>query len=171
MDRLRDLFEYALEGCPPKYAKPLYIMYSSLEETRGMAATAARIWSRAVKGVSDEDRFAMFEYYIGKMLQHFGPDYARPIYQDATEALPDSEARVMALKFAQMERRLGAIDRARYIYIYGSQFCDPRTIASYWATWEAFEVKHGNEDTFKEMLRIKRSVQAKFKYVPHLHGP
>ena len=26
--------------------------------------------------------------------------------------------------------------------------------------WKDFEVKHGNEDTLREMLRIKRSVQA-----------
>lgn len=32
----------------------------------------------------------------------------------------------------------------------------------YWQTWHDFEVQHGNEDTFKEMLRIKRSVQVKF---------
>lgn len=28
--------------------------------------------------------------------------------------------------------------------------------------WHDFEVRHGNEDTFREMLRIKRSVQAQF---------
>ena len=28
--------------------------------------------------------------------------------------------------------------------------------------WHDFEVQHGNEDTFREMLRIKRSVQAQF---------
>ncbi|KAI5307578.1 pre-mRNA-splicing factor syf1, partial [Ascosphaera atra] len=32
----------------------------------------------------------------------------------------------------------------------------------FWQKWEQFEVQHGNEDTFKEMLRIKRSTQAKF---------
>jgi len=32
----------------------------------------------------------------------------------------------------------------------------------YWQTWHDFEVSHGNEDTFREMLRIKRSVVAKF---------
>lgn len=32
----------------------------------------------------------------------------------------------------------------------------------FWKTWHQFEVKHGNEDTFKEMLRIKRSVQAQY---------
>ena len=29
----------------------------------------------------------------------------------------------------------------------------------FWETWKEFEVKHGNEDTVREMLRIKRSVQ------------
>ena len=28
--------------------------------------------------------------------------------------------------------------------------------------WKEFEIKHGNEDTVREMLRIKRSVQATF---------
>ena len=71
----------------------------------------------------------------------------------------------MCVKFAEMERRLGEIDRARAIYGHASQFCDPRVDAVFWKKWEAFEVQHGNEDTFKEMLRIKRSVQAQFKYV------
>jgi hypothetical protein len=74
----------------------------------------------------------------------------------------------MCIKFAEMERRLGEIDRARAIYGHASQFCDPRVDAVFWKKWEAFEVQHGNEDTFKEMLRIKRSVQAQFKYVPLL---
>jgi hypothetical protein len=26
----------------------------------------------------------------------------------------------------------------------------------YWDAWNEFEVRHGNEDTFREMLRIKR---------------
>ncbi|KAL9614747.1 MAG: hypothetical protein Q9204_008812 [Flavoplaca sp. TL-2023a] len=68
----------------------------------------------------------------------------------------------MCLKFAEMERRLGEIDRARAIYGHASQFCDPRTTPAFWSKWEAFEVQHGNEDTFKEMLRIKRSVQAQY---------
>ena len=34
--------------------------------------------------------------------------------------------------------------------------------ASFWATWKDFEIKHGNEDTLREMLRIKRSVQATY---------
>jgi pre-mRNA-splicing factor SYF1 len=163
IERLRDLFEQALEECPPKFAKSLYLMYGNLEEERGLARHAMRIYERATRAVSDEDRFEMFEFYITKSASNFGLTSARPIYERAIAALPDQEAKEMCLKFAEMERRLGEIDRARAIYGHASQFCDPRTNAPFWQKWEAFEVQHGNEDTFKEMLRIKRSVQAQYK--------
>ncbi|CRG83963.1 Pre-mRNA-splicing factor syf1 [Talaromyces islandicus] len=162
IERLRDLFEQALDGCPPKFAKVLYLMYGNLEEERGLARHAMRIYERATRAVSDEDRLEMFNFYITKSASNFGLTSTRPIYERAIAALPDSEAKDMCLKFAEMERRLGEIDRARAIYGHASQFCDPRTNAGFWQKWEAFEVQHGNEDTFKEMLRIKRSVQAQY---------
>lgn len=61
-----------------------------------------------------------------------------------------------------MERKLGEIDRARAIYAHASQFCDPRIHPTFWAEWNSFEIETGSEDTFREMLRIKRSVQAQF---------
>lgn len=163
IERLRDLFEQAVEGCPPQFAKVLYLMYGNLEEERGLARHAMRIYERATRAVSDEDRFEMFNFYITKSASNFGLTSSRPIYERAIAALPDREARDMCLKFAEMERRLGEIDRARAIYGHASQFCDPRTTPTFWSKWEAFEVQHGNEDTFKEMLRIKRSVQAQYK--------
>ena len=163
IERLRDLFEQAVDGCPPKFAKILYIMYGSLEEERGLARHAMRIYERATRAVSDEDRFEMFSFYITKSASNFGLTSTRPIYEKAITALPDREAKDMCLKFAEMERRLGEIDRARAIFGHASQFCDPRITPDFWSKWEAFEVAHGNEDTFKEMLRIRRSVQAQFK--------
>jgi len=58
---------------------------------------------------------------------------------------------------------LGEIDRARAIYSHCSEICDPRVHPQFWETWKEFEVKHGNEDTVREMLRIKRSVQATYR--------
>ncbi|KAI4123287.1 MAG: hypothetical protein LQ338_005336 [Usnochroma carphineum] len=162
IERLRDLFEQAVEGCPPRFAKTLYLMYGNLEEERGLARHAMRIYERATRAVSDDDRFDMFNFYITKSAANFGLTSTRPIYERAIAALPDKEARDMCVKFAEMERRLGEIDRARAIYGHASQFCDPRTTPEFWKKWEAFEVQHGNEDTFKEMLRIKRSVQAQY---------
>ncbi|KAJ3559252.1 hypothetical protein NPX13_g9560 [Xylaria arbuscula] len=162
IERLRDLFEQAVEEVPEKFAKVLYLMYGNLEEERGLARHAMRIYERATRAVSDEDRADMFNLYITKSASNFGLPSTRPIYERAIAALPDEEARDMCLKFADMEKRLGEIDRARAIYGHASQFCDPRTNPAFWTKWEQFEVQHGNEDTYKEMLRIKRSVQAQY---------
>ena len=162
IERLRDLFEQAVEDCPPKFAKTLYLIYGALEEERGLARHAMRIYERATRAVADEDRTEMFEFYITKSASNFGLTSTRPIYERAIAALPDKEAAQMCIKFAEMERRLGEVDRARAIWGHASQFCDPRVVPGFWRKWEGFEVQHGNEDTFKEMLRIKRSVQAQF---------
>lgn len=162
IERLRDLFEQAVEDCPPKFAKTIYLMYGNLEEERGLARHAMRIYERATRAVADEDRADMFNFYITKSASNFGLPSTRPIYERAISVLPDTEAKEMCLKFAEMEKRLGEIDRARAIYGHASQFCDPRTSPDFWTKWEQFEVQHGNEDTYKEMLRIKRSVQAQY---------
>ena len=165
MERLRDLFEQAVENVPPEFARTIYLMYGNLEEERGLARHAMRIYERATRAVSDEDRSSMFNFYITKSASNFGLTSTRPIYERAIAALPDQEAKEMCLKFAEMERRLGEIDRARAIYGHASQFADPRIAKDFWETWEKFEVGHGNEDTFKEMLRVKRSVASQYKYV------
>jgi pre-mRNA-splicing factor SYF1 len=154
LERARDLFEQALTGCPPKFAKPLYLLYGDLEEKYGLARNAMRIYERATAAVSDEDRFEMFEYYITKSASGFGIISTRPIYEKAIETLPDKLAKDMCLRFADMEKRVGEIDRARAIYAHGSQFADPRTNPEYWKVWHDFEVKHGNEDTFKVRFTI-----------------
>merc|ERR1719515_586424 len=66
------------------------------------------------------------------------------------------------MRFAELETKLGEIDRARAIYSHCSQMCDPRVAGDYWQAWKDFEVRHGNEDTLREMLRIKRSVEHQY---------
>jgi len=156
-------------------------MYAKLEEDYGLAKRAMDIYDRGTQSVADEDKYEvcpllsllstplnmrwpaqMFTIYIAKAASNFGLPATRPIYQRAIEVLPDKQTAEMCLHFATMERKLGEIDRARVIYAHASQFCDPRVNANFWAEWNAFEIETGSEDTFREMLRIKRSVQAQF---------
>lgn len=104
----------------------------------------------------------MFTIYIAKAASNYGLPATRPIYERALEVLPDRQTAQMCMRFASLERKLGEIDRARAIYAHASQFCDPRVNADFWAEWHAFEIDTGSEDTFREMLRIKRSVQARY---------
>src|ERR1700722_12369924 len=104
----------------------------------------------------------MFTIYIAKATANYGLPATRPIYERALEILPDRQTAEMCLRFAALERKLGEIDRARSIYAHASQFCDPRVNPNLWAEWNSFEIETGSEDTFREMLRIKWSVQAQF---------
>ncbi|KAF7359358.1 Pre-mRNA-splicing factor SYF1 [Mycena sanguinolenta] len=162
LERARDLFEQALEKCPPKPSKPLFLMYAKLEEDYGLAKRSMSILDRATQAVGDEDKFEMFAIYIAKATANYGLPATRPIYERALEVLPDRQTAEMCLRFAALERKLGEIDRARAIYAHASQFCDPRVNPQFWSEWNTFEIETGSEDTFREMLRIKRSVQAQF---------
>ena len=177
LERTRDLFEQALEKCPEKYCKPLFLMYSKLEEDYGRAKRAMEIYERATKVIMDEDKYEvrcilhdsparvlsghqMFLIYIAKATENFGLPATRAIYERAITVLPDKQTAQICLRFAAMERKLGEIDRARAIYAHASQFCDPRVNPEFWKEWNDFEVETGSEDTFKEFLRIRRSVQS-----------
>ncbi|KZT41990.1 protein prenylyltransferase [Sistotremastrum suecicum HHB10207 ss-3] len=162
IERARDLFEQALEKCPEKFCKPLFLMYAQLEEEFGLSKRAMNIYERATQVVKDEDKFQMFTIYIAKVAANSGLPATRPIYERAIEVLPNRQTAQMCLRFAQLERKLGEIDRARAIYAHASQFCDPRVEPKFWSEWNAFEIETGSEDTFREYLRIKRSVQASF---------
>ncbi|KAJ2398923.1 pre-mRNA-splicing factor syf1 [Coemansia sp. RSA 2559] len=164
LERARDLFEQALDKCPDRYAKPIYLAYGQMEETHGggLARRALRIYERATRGVARSQKLEMFQFYAAKTAELLGPVHARPVYERGIEELADAQALVFAIEFAQVERQLGEIDRARALYAYASQFADPRVSPQLWAVWNEFEVRHGNEDTFKDMLRIKRSVQARY---------
>lgn len=173
LERARDLFEQCLSECPPESSVKFYFLYAKLEEDHGLVKHAMNIYDRATTSVDRKNQMQVFNVYIKKATQLLGLIHTRPIYEKAVEILPDDQAREMCLRFADLEVKLQDIDRARGIYSHCSQMCDPRVFHNFWNTWKDFEIKHGNEDTIREMLRIKRSVQATFNtatHTTHLHS-
>jgi len=153
---------------PAEHAKPFYLLYAQLEEKHGLMRHAMSIYNRATSAIVEKDRYDIFVLYIKKAEEHYGVTRTRPIYERAIEVLPDPQVKTMCIRFADVERKLGEIDRARAIYTHASQLCDPQTVLSFWKTWHDFEVQHGNEDTFREMLRVKRSVQARYSQANYM---
>jgi pre-mRNA-splicing factor SYF1 len=117
------------------------------------------VYDRATRLVPEAARLDMYRLYVKKVEHYFGVTKTRPVYERAVSELNDVHARAMCLEFADMERKLGEIDRARAILQHGSQFADPRKDPIYWRRWREFEESHGNEDTFRDMLRVQRSVE------------
>ncbi|CAH2044591.1 unnamed protein product [Thlaspi arvense] len=163
LERARELFEHAVSTAPADAVRTLYLQYAKLEEDYGLAKRAMKVYEEATKKVPEGQMLEMYEIYISRAAEIFGVPRTREIYEQAIESgVPPKDVKIVCLKFAELERSLGEIDRARAIYNYASQSADPRSDPEFWNKWHEFEVQHGNEDTYREMLRIKRSVSASY---------
>ncbi|KAL8555465.1 hypothetical protein ACS0TY_003319 [Phlomoides rotata] len=163
LERARELFENAVKAAPAEAVKPIFLQYAKLEEDYGLAKRAMEVYDQATKALPPNEKLGMYEIYIARAAEIFGVPKTRQIYENAIESgLPDKDVKAMCLKYAELEKSLGEIDRSRALYKHASQFADPRSDPDFWNKWHEFEVQHGNEDTFREMLRVKRSVTASY---------
>ena len=164
VERTRELFREACEGAPPEHALPFYVQHAAYEEEFGLARNAMKIYEAGVKSVKKADRLQLYELYITKASEFFGIAKVREIYEGAIEStdLSDADTLKLVLQFSSLEVKLSEVDRARAILVHGSSIANPAKHAAFWREWQQFEVRCGNEETFREMLRIKRSVAASF---------
>jgi pre-mRNA-splicing factor SYF1 len=126
---------------------------------------AIAVYDRATRAVPEDCRLDMYRLYIKKICTRMEPVKSRPAYERAVQELGDEDACKICIDFAQMETGLLEIDRARAIFTHGAQLANPVTSAQYWAAWREFEQERGNEDTFREMLRKQRAVEASFSHI------
>jgi pre-mRNA-splicing factor SYF1 len=88
-------------------------MYSELEEKDGLLNHAIEILDRMVANVPDGQKVDAYNLYIAKVANYLGITKTRPIFESAVENLKGDELVNMALRFSEVERKLGEIDRAR----------------------------------------------------------
>ncbi len=184
VERARDLFEQCCEQAPPKDCKEFFLEYAKLEEQFGLSKRAMDIYDQALtKMKSASDKIEVLDIYVKRAMDFFGVGKVRSIYEkiiddddddddnddDGTtkkkkkkNRLDDNSTKIICVKYAELEVSLGEIDRARALYTHASQFSNPAQDGTFWGQWNDFEVKNGNEDTFRDMLRVKRSVAASF---------
>jgi pre-mRNA-splicing factor SYF1 len=165
LERTRDLFQRCLDGCPPEDSTEFFLMNGKFEEEHGLTKRALGVYKQMCQTVPGEDKYTAYQLFITKTVQYLGQTATRDIYQNAIQDLEDGAASKLCLDFANMETSLQEIDRARAVLSYGAQMADPRRNDEYWKAWNEFEISHGNEETFREMLRIKRSAEASFSTV------
>ncbi|KAI6704992.1 hypothetical protein NL676_007954 [Syzygium grande] len=120
LERARELFEHAIEMTPSDQVKPLYLQYAKLEAEYGLAKRAMKVYDQATKAVPSNEKLAMYEIYIARAAEIFKVPKTREIYEQAIEngGLPDKDGKAMCLKYAELEKSLGEIDRARGIYVH-----------------------------------------------------
>lgn len=72
VERTRELFEQAVDGCAPAFAKPLYLLYASFEEDHGLARHAMHIYERAAEAVPQAEKYEVWQLYIKRAATVFG---------------------------------------------------------------------------------------------------
>ena len=170
VERGRELYEQAVRGAPS--SRTFWIAYAGFEERFGQPKASLAVLRKGISAMesssttSKDDLVDLWMVLLAKTQHHAGLLASREVYEEAiqssTSPLPDSAVRDLCLRYAALEASLGEVERARSIYAYGSRLADSRTCGSYWEAWEAFERAHGSQDTFRELLRVKRAVQAQF---------
>lgn len=170
-ERARDLLRCALAAAPPSEKADLYLQAASFEERHGPPREAIKILERGVLEVPNKGggRRKLYDALLSKSSLLFGVSKVREVFQSVLErdaaapgGLPDLDALQLSRQWAALEGRLGEVDRARAVYSHASSLANPLASPDFWDAWNAFEVAHGNEDTFREMLRCKRAVRASF---------
>jgi len=165
VERLRDLFQRSVKDCPAAQCAMFYTMYGSFEEKNGLTKRALAVYHEMCQKVPVTEKLMAYQLYIVKATKLLGMEATRDVYQEAVEVLNDSSSAKICIEFAEMEGKLKQFERARAIFAYGAQMADPRKIPEFWVAWKDFEISNGNENTFREMLRIKRASEARFQSV------
>jgi pre-mRNA-splicing factor SYF1 len=141
-------------------------MYADYEENFGLLNHSMQIYDRGCKDLTDpKDRYEVLNLQIAKASEYYGVTRTRKLFERAFELVEGGDRVQMGLRFAKMERKMGEIERARAIYQHLSQFCNPRQREmeeQFWQIWEKFEVYHGNQDTYGDYMRTKRTVEIRY---------
>lgn len=165
LERLRDLFEKAVSNVTPKESVEMYLKYAQAEDSYGTVRHALSVYERATHIVPVANRLDSYRLYIKKIAVAYGLERTRTVYESAIAILDDNSCRKLCIEFAETEKNLGDLDRARAIFQHGCQFANPKREPDYWVKWKSFEEAHGNEETFRDMLRMKRTIDTKYAQI------
>lgn len=184
VEMIRDLFEESLRGgLPSDKAAVIYLLYASFEE-RHYPRNALAVLQRACLVCSKETLMGVVSVRLAKTVAILGAPAQRSVFEEAiqlvsglkmTPSIESSSNHVnipnkidyssfatLSLGYAKLEESLGEVERARGIFTYAASACDPRKQPALWATWQDFESRLGDEETFRNMLRVRRAIAAKF---------
>lgn len=171
IERARDLYEQCIESIPESFrslSEFAFLNYALFEEQHGLIRRAMLIYERWSDFAPDDQKLDIYLLWSRKSEESLGAPATRKVFERAMNKLPEKMIPFIAMRFADMECRLGEIERSRAILQHASLLSDSLDIRNnaiygdFWKFWNDFEVKFGDEDTFKEMLRQKRASQAQF---------
>lgn len=166
-EQARDLLSRAVADCPKDKLLIYGLMTAEFEEEHGFYSLGAKALEETAKKANIEDAPFLSRVQAAFAYKHFGISEIRHVYKKALETLNGEALVPLGLELINVEKRYGEVDRARTLFKYMSQFVEPEYDTSgMWRSWEEFEIGFGNEDTYKELVRLKKAVSQRFANLP-----
>jgi pre-mRNA-splicing factor SYF1 len=188
IDRTRDLFDQCLSGNTGTriggyLCAPIVKMYSKFEQDNNSVMKSIKCIELGIKLIRKsilvdkllkpesekalDDKFELYGILIDKWTSIKASDELRAIFEDAVkdDQLRFAELIALVQRFVDFETMEKQYTRARALFKFVCRLTHPEslTIKPTWSKWEEFELKFGNEPSFKEMLRFKRLVGEELK--------
>ena len=91
-------------------------MYSKFEEEYGLLNHAIEIYDRMVREIPKCEQLHAYNLYIAKVAKYLGVTKTRPVFEKAISILEEADLVSIGIRYAELERKLGEIDRTRAIY-------------------------------------------------------
>lgn len=192
VERVRDLFEQCIfgvrngtkkGGCPGRLCKPLFLLYIKFEEQNGSYLNALRLLEQCVQRMGEDlrsrsiskkeiealrnDKYEIYNLMLSKAKKLGDNDEIRRLYEQVINDvdLPLPRTVEFGFQFIDLETLLKQFNRARSIFkfICLLEHPDAAIMNNLWSKWKEFELNHGSETSFKDMLRFKRTLEVEFK--------
>jgi pre-mRNA-splicing factor SYF1 len=148
-------------------------LYSNFEETNGLILKSIRILKSGVRKLEEAETPAsvvtakceLYTLLVAKSIQIEDIEGTRAIYESimSDAALSYPQLVQFAFRFIEFETTNNQFTRVRLVFKYLAGLKPPSESDTVWDKWEAFELTHGDENTFKDMLRFKRIIYSQFE--------
>ena len=170
VERMRDLFDQSLQDAMPVVVPCLSYSSFKYELEKGFASDGLTVLKHAGERCQIHEKLSMYYLAIQQAMESHGTPHARRILQDAVNELTeigrkngaiDTLVVELCIQYARLETEVNQIERARKVFEHAAQFANPnRTeMNDLWEKWKDFEIDHGSEATYKDMKRVRRSVE------------
>ena len=165
-ERVRDLFEQVISDCPGKFVTPFLFMFFKFELEKGLARTCINVLVRGAShaDITPHERAQFFYMAVAETWRLLGAGATRKLFEQAIETFTNLKLENIliefCIQFSNVETQIGEIERARKLFQHASQFANPnnKELEYLWDLWRDFEIQNGDEETYKEMKRVRRSV-------------
>ncbi|KAL6945524.1 hypothetical protein ACO0QE_002984 [Hanseniaspora vineae] len=143
-----------------------YLRYARFESSLGNYRKSIDILYRGTisKNVDVmKSKWKLWEQLLAIAEENLGVEQVRSYFKESLMTLPNSLLDSIVVRYAEYEvNAFQQYDNARAILQFGAECGPVQQHAFVWDYWKKFELKYGNKETFKSMLRMKRIVGDKF---------